>query len=238
MQAIILAGGKGRRLQPYTLIFPKPLMPIGDYPILEVIIKQLKINDFKEIVMAVGHLKELIQTYFEDGQRWGVKISYSAEEKPLGTAAPLKIIKNLEDNFLVMNGDILSSINYKDFFEYHNKNRCICTIATYKKLVKIDLGVLKINNNQEIFQYSEKPTINFNVSMGVYAFKKEVLKYIPNNEYLDFPDLIKILLKNDKKILSYPFEGRWLDIGRPEDYELASKEFEDFRSEFLKSDLR
>jgi len=233
MQAIILAGGKGTRLKPYTVVFPKPLMPIGDYPILEVIIKQLKRFGFNDIVMAVGHLKQLIEAFFEDGKRWDVNITYSVEEKPLGTAAPLQLIENCQDNFLVMNGDVLTNLHFDTFFQYHKDNDAVCTIASYNKPVKIDLGVLKVNTNNELYDYIEKPTLYYSVSMGVYAFKKEVLDYIPVNEYFDFPDLIKKLLKYEKKVLHYPFDGYWLDIGRPEDYELAIEEFEKYKSELL-----
>lgn len=233
MQAIILAGGKGTRLKPYTVVFPKPLMPIGDYPILEVIIKQLKRFGFNDIVMAVGHLKQLIEAFFEDGKRWDVNIAYSVEEKPLGTAAPLQLIENCQDNFLVMNGDVLTNLHFDTFFQYHKDNDAVCTIASYNKPVKIDLGVLKVNTNNELYDYIEKPTLYYSVSMGVYAFKKEVLDYIPVNEYFDFPDLIKKLLKCEKKVLHYPFDGYWLDIGRPEDYELAIEEFEKYKSELL-----
>jgi len=233
MQAIILAGGKGTRLTPYTVVFPKPLMPIGDYPILEVIIMQLKRYGFNDIIMAVGHLKQLVEAFFGDGKRWNVNISYSVEERPLGTAAPLQLIENCQDDFLVMNGDVLTNLHFDDFFQYHKDNGAVCTIASYNKQVKIDLGILKANTNNELYEYVEKPTLCYSVSMGVYAFKKETLDYIPVDEYFDFPDLIKKLLKSKKKILQYPFDGYWLDIGRPEDYELAIDEFEKHKSEFL-----
>lgn len=234
MQAVILAGGKGTRLKPYTTVFPKPLMPIDNCPILEIVIKQLKYYGFSNIVMAVGHLKELLHAFFNDGKKWNVNISYSVEEKPIGTAAPLKLIKRLQDNFLVMNGDILTNLDYDEFFNYHKNSGSLCTIAMYKKKVKIDLGVLKTNKNNKLYDYIEKPTLDYNVSMGVYAFKKKVLDYIPENEYFDFPNLIKKLLKNNKKVLGYPFSGYWLDIGRPDDYETAIEEFEKYKSEFLK----
>ncbi|UCF63591.1 MAG: NTP transferase domain-containing protein [bacterium] len=233
MQAIILAGGKGTRLKPYTTILPKPLMPIEEYPILEIIIKQLNHFGVKEITLAVGHLKELIQAFFNDGKRWNVKIKYSMEEKPLGTAAPLKLLENLEDNFLVMNGDVLTNLNFRDFFDYHLKNKAYCTIATYRKPVNIDLGVIKTDDKNILYDYIEKPTLDYQVSMGVYAFKKEVLEYIPTNEYLDFPSLIHLLLKDQKKVAGYPFRGHWLDIGRPEDYSMAIEVYEKHKSVFL-----
>lgn len=233
MQTIILAGGKGSRLKPYTVVFPKPLMPIGDYPILEVVIRQLKRFGFDNITMAVGHLQQLLEAFFGDGSKWGISISYSSEEKPLGTAGPLHLIENFDDDFLVMNGDVLTNIDYGKFFETHKTSGAICTIATYKKPVKINLGVIKANEDGTIYDYIEKPTLDYSVSMGVYAFKKEVLQYIPKDQYFDFPDLIKTLIKNDKKVSSYLFDGYWLDIGRPEDYEKAADEFEKNKTEFL-----
>ena len=233
MQAIILAGGKGARLKPYTAAFPKPLMPIGDYPILEVVIKQLKNYGFDDITMAVGHLRHLIQAFFDDGKRWDVKISYSVEEKPLGTAGPLQLIKNCQSDFLVMNGDILTNLHFSSFFQYHKDSGAICTIASYNKAVKIDLGVLKAEADNLLYDYVEKPTLHYSVSMGIYAFKKEVLDFVPVNEYFDFPDLIKTLIKNGKKVLQYPFDGYWLDIGRAEDYEIATEQFEKHKEEFL-----
>lgn len=234
MQAVILAGGKGTRLRPYTTVFPKPLMPIGDYPILEVVIRQLKYYGFNNIIIAVGHLKELIQAFLNNGQKWGVNISYSVEDEPLGTAGPVRLVKDLQNDFLVMNGDVLTNLEFDKFYKYHKDNNSICTIAMYKKPVKIDLGVLKIEEGNRLYDYIEKPVINYSVSMGVYAFKKDALKYIPENGYFDFPDLIKGMLKNNEKVLGFPFNGYWLDIGRPEDYELAIEEFEIHKPEFLR----
>ena len=141
MQAIILAGGKGSRLKPFTTSIPKPLVPIGDTPILEVVLRQLKHSGFKDVVLAVNHLAELVMAFFGNGQKIGLNISYSVEDKPLGTVGPLTLMDDLDDNFLVMNGDLLTTINYKDLFNYHLKNKNDITIATHKKEVNIDLGV-------------------------------------------------------------------------------------------------
>lgn len=233
MQAIILAGGKGTRLKPYTTILPKPLMPIGDYPILEIIIKQLKYFGVEEIIFAVGYLKELLRAFFDDGHKWKVKIRYSFEEKSLGTAAPIKLIEDLDDNFLVMNGDVLTNLNFQDFFNFHIKNQAYCTISSFSRQVPIDLGVIKLGDNNELYDYIEKPVLDYQVSMGIYALKKQVLDYIPENTYLDFPSLMKILLMNKKKVIGYKFQGYWLDIGRPDDYNSAIDEFEKHKSEFL-----
>ena len=226
MQAIILAGGKGTRLKPYTITLPKSLVPVKDIPILEIIIKQLKKSSFSDITLAVGHLAELIEAYFRNGEKFGIDINYSIENKPLGTAGPLKLIRNLDENFLVMNSDDLTNIDYKDFFEFHKKNNATITIATFNKKVKIDLGVLKLDENNSLKDYIEKPVYDFNVSMGIYAFNKKAIEYIPKNEYFDFPTLIKTLLKNNHKVLCYHHNGYWLDIGRPEDYEKANEELE------------
>jgi NDP-mannose synthase len=233
MQAVILAGGKGARLKPYTTVFPKPLMPVGDLPILEVVIRQLKRHGFTEIIMAVGHLKELIQAFFQDGVAWGVDIRYSFEDQPLGTAGPLKLIEDLDDRFLVMNGDILTTLDYRGFFEGHGKSDAICTIASYPKPVKIDLGVLETEGSNRVIHYTEKPVLHYNVSMGIYAFDKRVIDFIPDHAYFDFPNLILRLIENRQTVRAHPFDGLWLDIGRPEDYDEAVRTFEANRSEFL-----
>ncbi len=234
MQAVILAGGKGTRLRPYTTILPKPLMPINDMPILEVVIRQLKHNGFERIVIAVGHLAELIEAYFGDGRKWGVQISYSREEKPLGTAGPLTIIEGLEDTFLMMNGDILTDLDYAEFMDFHKNQNAKVTIATYDKEVKIDLGILKAATDNKIYEYIEKPTLVYQVSMGIYVLEKEILNIIPKAEYFDLPDLIKQSIKMHIFVSSYPFKGYWRDIGRKDDYEMALEEYERLRQNLFK----
>lgn len=233
MQAVILAGGKGTRLKPYTTILPKPLLPMGDIPILEVVIRQLKRDGFTEIIMAVGYLGSLIETYLGDGSLWGIKIRYSYEKEPLGTAGPLALIKDLDPPFLVMNGDILTNLDYQEFMSYHQQNDSAVTISTYSKAVEISLGIIETSNDHTITNYIEKPTLNYQVSMGIYGFSESAVKYIKEGEYLDFPTLINSLLEHDESVTSYPFEGIWLDIGRKEDYENAVEMFEDVRNEFL-----
>jgi NDP-sugar pyrophosphorylase family protein len=210
-------------------------MPIGDIPILEIVVRQLKYYGCSKIILAVGHLKELLIAFFNSGKKWDLDIKYSFEDKPLGTAGPLKLIdpELIEDNFIVMNGDVLTDLNYFEFFEYHKNNNALCTIATYNKPVKINLGVLNIKDDT-LVDYIEKPTLNYTVSMGVYAFKKETLNYIPKNDYFDFPDLIKKLIKEKEKILSYQFDNFWLDIGTPSDFEIATEIFENNKHIFLK----
>jgi len=233
MQAVILAGGKGTRLRPYTTILPKPLMPINDMPILEVVIRQLKKNGFDKIIIAVGHLAELIEAYFGDGHKWGVQISYSLEDEPLGTAGPLTLIENLEDTFLMMNGDILTDLKYADLMTYHKKHQAKITIATYDKSIKIDLGILKTNANHEIYDYIEKPTLNHQVSMGIYVLEKCMLDLIPKGKFFDLPDLIKLSIKQNIKVLSYHFTKYWRDIGRKDDYEMVLEEYEQFKQKLF-----
>jgi len=234
MQAIILAGGEGRRLRPYTTILPKPLMPIGDRPILSIILEQLKKSEFNDITIATGYLGELIQAYFKNGKKNELNIKYSFEDKPLGTVGPIALIDNLEEDFLAMNGDILTDANYKDIFDYHKKQGVIFTIGMIKKHVPITLGVIKSTEDNFIKDFIEKPNAAYNVSMGIYIFNKKILNYIKKGEYLDIPTLIHKLLKDNEKVACYPYDGFWLDIGRKEDYEKAQEEFEKIKDKLLK----
>lgn len=233
MKAVILAGGKGRRLAPYTTVFPKPLMPIGDIPILEVVVRQLKHAGFDEIAVAVGYLAELLMAYFGDGSKWGLRIRYSREEQPLGTAGPLRLVQGLDETFLAMNGDLLTNLDFRAMWEYHRSRGAIATMATFRRDVKIDLGVLDVDEGQWVRGYTEKPTFHYLVSTGIYLFEPAVLEYIPPGERLDMPDLVLRLLAAGQRVSSYPFQGMWLDIGRPDDYERAVAEFEAHRAEFV-----
>jgi NDP-sugar pyrophosphorylase family protein len=233
MQAVILAGGKGTRLQPYTNSIPKPLVPIGDYPILEVILRQLKFYGITEVILAVNHLSHLIIDFFGDGTKLGIKIRYSIEDKILGTAGPLNLIDYLEENFLVMNGDLLTNINYKNFYNFHLEQKSLITIGTFSKSLKIDLGVIKSNGNNFI-SYDEKPIFTFDVSMGLYVINRNVIKLIPKEIKFDMPDLVKITDKSDRNsVICYKGDYDWLDIGRVEDYESAILLFESDKNKYL-----
>ena len=233
MKAVILAGGKGTRLAPYTTILPKPLMPIGDMPILEILLRQLKRSGIDEVIITVGHLAELIRTFFQDGTRLGMKISYSYEDHPLGTAGPLSLVGGLEETFMVMNGDVLTTLEFCDLIEYHRSHKGIATIAAHDRKTRIDLGVIQTNHDYEVVGYIEKPTYDFYVSMGVYVFEPSVLPYIPYCEYLDFPDLVIKLIGAGERVLSYPYQGYWMDLGRISDYEQALDEFDRLRPQLL-----
>lgn len=174
MRTIILAGGKGRRLAPYTTVLPKPLMPIGDLPILEIVIRQLKHYGFKRITLAVGHQSALIKTFFGNGKKLGVKIDYSRESTPLGTAGPLSLIDDIDSTFLMMNGDLLTNLNYNDMLKLHKKSKAFATLGLYQKKVHIDLGVIETDKIGAILNYTEKPTLKYDVSMGIYIFNPEV----------------------------------------------------------------
>lgn len=234
MKAIILAGGKGTRLEPYTTVFPKPLMPIDGIPILEVIVRQLAHFWIKEMAFAVSQQSEpLLSAYFGNGKRYGVKIHYSKEEKPLGTAGPLSIIPHLPETFLVMNGDILTTLNYHKLIQYHRQHRGVITIAMSQKKVQLELGIMEFDRAHQLTQYIEKPELSYSVSMGIYVFEKRVLQWIPSRKYLDFPELIQRLIKQKAKVVCYPSDDFWLDIGRHEDYEEAQKKFQEMRKKLL-----
>lgn len=226
MKAVILAGGKGTRLRPYTTVFPKPLMPIGDKPILEIIIRQLKAHGFEEVLMLVGYLGELITAFFGDGKKLGVNITYYKEEQPLGTVGGMSLIRSeIDDDFLMINGDTLTTLNFTDFLDYHKSNGAIATIALNRRQVKIDFGVVEVERRtNKIRGYNEKPTLDNLVSMGVNAFSPEAIDHIEAGKYLDFPDLIHSLIASRKTVKAYIFDGYWLDIGRPDDYERANAE--------------
>ncbi len=234
MKAIILAGGKGTRLAPYTSVLPKPLMPIDGIPILEVIVKQLVHFGIKELIFAVSLQSEpLLSAYFGDGKRYKTHILYSREERPLGTAGPLSILKDLPETFLVMNGDILTTLDYRKLFQYHRRQNAVVTIAMNQKKIRLELGIMEFNRMHRLTRYVEKPTLSYSVSMGIYVFEKSVLNWIPTKKYLDFPDLIQTLINEKQNVACYPSQDSWLDVGSHEDYEQAQKKFRKMRKRLL-----
>ncbi len=233
MKAVILAGGKGTRLAPYTKILPKPLMPIDDMPILEILLRQIKRAGIQNVILTVGYLSELLRAFFQDGERLGLHISYSFETSPLGTAGPLSLVEGLDETFMVANGDILTCLDFCDLVEAHRSRGAAATIASHVRQVKIDFGVIQCDGSSLITDYIEKPTYQFAVSMGIYVFEPEVLQYIPYNQYLDFPSLVLRLIESGEKVVSYPFEGYWQDLGRPDDYEQAIQDFSTLRPKIL-----
>ncbi len=239
MKAVVLAGGKGTRLAPYTTVFPKPLVPIGHRPILDIIIRQLSYYGFRDIVLNVGYLSELIRAYFQNGinDLENVNLSYHKESKPTGTAGSLCSIPDLTETFLVMNGDILTTLDYTKLVSYHREKGGILTIGMHKKVHKIDLGVIETDSNGFLTYYEEKPETEYKVSMGVYVYEPKVLEYIEPGIYLDFPHLVTRLLENGEKVVGYPCSDIWLDIGNHEDYVKAQKVFEESKYDFLPKDV-
>ena len=226
-QAVILAGGRGTRLQPYTTVFPKPLMPIGEHPILELVVRQLARHDFRDITLAVGHLAELIMAYFGDGARWGVHLRYSREEQPLGTAGPLSLLKaQLSRPFLVMNGDLLTDLDLRELMDFHASRGGVATVALARRSVQIDFGVVHVDDQQKLTGWLEKPELSYLVSAGIYVFDPGVLEYVPVGERFDLPQLVMQLVESGEQVNTYIHEGYWLDIGRPEDYQRANQDFQ------------
>ncbi len=234
-RAVILAGGKGSRLGPYTTVLPKPLLPIGDRAILDVVVHQLRDLGIADITLAVGHLAHLVRAVMGDGSKWGVSIDYQEETEPLGTVGPLAEIGRLEDSFLVMNGDVLTTLDYADFMDLHRESGNLLTIASHQRVVRTDYGVLHLNGDagrtQVVTGFEEKPEIPYVVSMGVYVMEPRALEYIEPGVYLDLPDLVLRLIEAGEQIGSYLFDGYWLDIGRPQDYERAIIEYESLKTD-------
>jgi NDP-sugar pyrophosphorylase family protein len=233
-RAIILAGGKGTRLRPYTVVLPKPLMPVGEFPILEVIIRQLSAAGFDHITMAVNHQAEIIKAFFGNGEKWNIKIDYSLEDKPLSTMGPLKLITDLPDNFLIMNGDILTDIDFAAFHDNHCNEKNIFTISAARRVQVSEYGVLVKNDASKLVDFKEKPKQEFLVSMGIYMASKKILDIIPEGQAYGFDHLMLELIKQKNFASIKEHKGYWLDIGRPDDYMQAIEEFEQKKSVFLK----
>lgn len=224
-RAVILAGGKGTRLRPYTIAIPKPLVPVGDKPILELILLKLKSHGFYHITITVNHMAEMIKAFFGDGSKWGIKIDYTFEEKPLSTMGPLTLIDDLPEDFLVMNGDVLTDLDFNQLHAEHVNQGSIFTIASHRREEKIDYGLLHTNDKNELTKFEEKPNYSFLVSMGVYIVNKAALAFIPKNTFFGFDHLMYEFLKRNESVKVHEFGGFWLDIGRPSDYEIAIKKF-------------
>jgi NDP-sugar pyrophosphorylase family protein len=229
---VVLAGGTGTRLRPYTTVLPKPLMPIGDMPVLEILLRRLSAAGFGRVNLAVGHLAELIEAYFGDGSRFGVELVYWREDDPLGTAGPIALMGLEGERVLVMNGDLLTTLDFAPLLDEHQSSGAAATIAVLSREVPIDFGVVHLDG-ATVASFEEKPVLNSNVSMGVYVFEQRVVELIPARERYDFPDLLQAVLERGWPVHAYRSNDFWLDIGRPEDYELAIDKFADLRDELL-----
>ncbi|OLD57956.1 MAG: hypothetical protein AUI54_00790 [Acidobacteria bacterium 13_1_40CM_2_56_5] len=232
---VILAGGKGTRLMPYTTSLPKPLMPVGEYPILDILLRQLASQGFRRITLAVGHLAGLIQAYFKEGQDWGVEIEYAYETTPLGTAGPIARLPRHERSLLVLNGDLLTTLDFSRIVRFHYENRAIATIGTKRRTETVQFGVVESAPGGQITQYKEKPSLDYTVSMGIYVFSPTVREYIPRSQKFDFPDLVQRLIVNKQKVLAYESDAYWMDIGRPDDYQRANDDFPEMQQTLFKT---
>ncbi len=223
--AVVLVGGLGKRLYPLTVAIPKPLVPVGETPILELVVRRLAHCGFTRVVLAVNHLAHLIESYFGDGSRWGVRIEYSLEPSALGTMGPLTIIKELPDQFLVMNGDILCDVDLSAFLELHRSHGSVFSVLAVRRQQAIDFGVLDCDSDNRLSGFREKPALDLTVSAGIYAVDRRVVEFIPPSRSFGFDQLMLDLLENGQYVRVVPFEGYWLDIGRPDDYAQAQADF-------------
>lgn len=237
MKAVILAGGRGTRLAPYTMVLPKPLVPVGGIPILETVLRQLRHCGFHEAVLAVGYLSPLIRAYFEQNpisQR--MRLRYHQETEPLGTAGALASISELDEPFLVMNGDLLTTLDFADMMRHHREQDAMLTIAVTERKYQIEVGVLSVDADDRVVGYTEKPVHSFPASMGIYICSPRVQRYMEPGVALDIPTLVVRLIEAGEKVIGYRSEAFWLDMGNPSDYARASEAFERDRYLFLKDE--
>lgn len=231
-KAVILAGGRGTRLAPYTSILPKPLMPVGDRSILELVVDQLEVSGISDITFCVGYLSHLIRAVFDHRDNDGVEIDYVHEHEAMGTAGPLRLVGDLDETFIAMNGDVLTNLDYAELVRYHQRHGNMLTIATHDRRIKIDYGVLHVqqlgmngHTQHRITEFQEKPEIVSTVSMGIYVMEPGILDYVPEGQAFDLPDLVQALLCANQPVGAFKYDGLWFDIGRKEDYERAVEEW-------------
>jgi NDP-sugar pyrophosphorylase family protein len=226
MKAIILAGGKGSRLRPYTFVLPKPLIPVGGSPVIEILLKWLCRNGVNNVWITIGYLGHLIRSLCGNGSQWGMEITYSEEPEPLGTIGPLLLIRDqLKETFLVVNGDLITDLDLRTFISFHKERRGLITIAVTEKNVKVDLGILESADGR-VTTFREKPVMKFYASMGMYCMEPAILDLIPKGVPFGFDDLMRTMLDQDLPAYTYRHEGLWMDIGRQEDFAMAQEIFQ------------
>lgn len=233
MMAVILAGGKGTRLHPYSISIPKPLMPIGDAPIVEILLQQLAAAGFDRIVVSIGHLAHLFSAVLGSGERFGLRLDYVNEDTPLGTAGALRLIEQVEETFLVMNGDVLTTLDFGELFRFHAQKNALATIAVHRRSVTIDYGVVEMSPDGLLARFVEKPTIPYKVSMGVNMLSRRAIDFIPKAVRFDMPQLMEALRNAGNPVACYETECYWMDIGRFDDYQQASADFDAGAERFL-----
>jgi NDP-mannose synthase len=234
-QAVIMAGGKGTRLYPYSATLPKPLMPLGDMPILELLLRRLANAGVTDVILTVNHLRHLIEAFFGDGSKFGLKIRYSGEDKPQGTAGSLgNILDDLDENFFLTNGDLLTNLDLNGMAAQHFGNEADASIGVFRREHKIDFGLIEFDGESRLSAYHEKPTSTYHVSMGVYLLRRDAIRqHVKANEYLDMPNLLLKMRAANADVRCYRDDCVWLDIGRPDDFAMAQTMFEQDRSIFL-----
>jgi NDP-sugar pyrophosphorylase family protein len=226
MHAVIIAGGKGRRLQPFTTTIPKPLFPLGEKPIIQIIIEQLREAGIRDFIVSVGYLGELVEAYLGSGKKFGCSIEYVREPAPLGTAGSISLLPEMHDDFIFMNGDVFASIDFPALVAAHKASRAMMTVCTYRKHVKSSLGVLDVDADGRVTDYREKPEQTHIVSSGVYVMNPAVRTFVPPGTRMDLPDLVLRLIRDHQVVRAVPIDGFWFDIGTPEDLENALKFYE------------
>lgn len=237
MKAVILAGGMGTRLAPYTTVFPKPLVPLGDRPILDILLRQLRHYGFTHVVLSVGHLAELIQAYCDrlatDPGLAGLDISYAREEQPMGTAGALSVIPGLSGTFLVVNGDVLTTLDFRRLVAYHTESKARLTIALQPREARLPLGAVDVDEHMTVKGYREKPATAYLASLGIYVYDASALRYLKPGQPCDFPDLVHRLMEGGETVKGFVTDSFWLDIGNPEDYLRAQEEYAQRKADLL-----
>lgn len=221
MKAVIQCGGKGTRLRPYTMVLPKPLMPVGSKPVLELLLQWLRRNDVQDVYITIGYLGHIIKSFCSDGHKWDMRIEYTEEREPLGTVGPLSLLRDeLDSTFMVINGDVLTDLSLNAFYECHHRSGGLVTVATAMRQTKMDFGVIEQSSGR-ITNFKEKPALSNLMSMGVYCMQPEILDYIPSGIPFGFDDLIHCMLARGLPAYTFQHSGLWLDIGRVEDFQAA-----------------
>jgi len=236
--AVVLAGGKGTRLKPFTMTIPKPLLPLGDVPILDVVLRQLGASGVDHVILTLGHMAPLFRSHFGDGSSYGLRLEYLLESEPLGTAAPLRALRDPPEDFLVMNGDLLTDLSYRDLLASHRNSGAAGTISVAARQEKVDYGVVEMADDGAFVDYREKPVLPYHVSMGINVLSARALRHIPSAGRFDMPDLMLALHRSGEGVHCYRSDCYWQDIGRFDDYARASEDFLANPSRFLPGAVR
>ena len=235
MKAIIMAGGRGTRLRPYTKVFPKPLVPIGGTSTLELLIQQLRRDGVEHVILAVGPRAKMFETQFGDGSRYGIRIDYQFEKEPLGTVGAIAQAPRSAESFLVANGDILTTLDFKSLVSFHRESGATATIAVQRRSWEAHVGVIELNGDYTIRSFREKPVHHYLANMGVYVLEPRAIDYIAPCEYSEFPSLVESMLESGEKVGAFLFEGYWRDVGNSEDYQQAQEDFRSMQARFRRA---